>query len=292
LQSQRHRGVDAIESSRTCWTATTIMSGLPQELIDRIIDQVDDRISLRACSLVSSRWSPRSRKHLFAQVELASINDLRRWCARIRPGPSGLSSLVEHLTLSESHPPSTSPSPSWLHPSILTNAAPHFQSFSALRALEVRRWCMTTDRTSLVIHSLGSSIKNVTRLTLGDVTVHPSTLTMFIGHFPHLDNLSISTVRLAMTLEGTGDSHREFRGEIVPTHPRGKFSASGIPMYQVPMVFKAITLLKPRFYRITLDFDIYGSWRKYWPLVKACATSLEELQILTDATSERTHLDL
>jgi len=296
LQSQRHRGVDAIESSRTCWTATTIMSGLPQELIDRIIDHVDDRISLRACSLVSSRWSPRSRKHLFAQVELASISDLQRWCTRIRPGPSGLSSLVEHLTLSEchdiDHPSSMSPSPSWLHPSILTNAAPHFQSFSALRALEIRRWRMATDRILLVIHSLGSSIKNVTRLTLGNVTVHPSTLTMFIGYFPHLDDLSISAVKLPMTLEGTGDSHREFHGEIVPTHPRGEFSASDIPVYQVPEVFKAITLLEPRFHRVTLDFDSYGSWRKYWPLIEACAGWLEELQILTDATSERTHLDL
>ena len=268
------------------------MSGLPQELIDRIIDQVDDRISLRACSLVSSRWSPRSRKHLFAQVELASTRDLQRWRTHIRPGPSGLSSLVEHLTLSESFLSSIRPSPSWLHSSILTDAAPHFQSFSALRALEVRRWCIATDRTLLVIHSLGSSIKNVTRLSLRNIAVHPSALTMFIDYFPHLDDLSISTIKLAVTLEGTGDSHREFHSEIVPTHPRGKFSVSGIPVYQVPKVFKAITVLKPQFYRITLDFNSYGSWRKYWPLVEACAGSLEELQILTDATSERTHLDL
>jgi len=151
---------------------------------------------------------------------------------------------------------------------------------------------MTTDLISLVIHSLGSSIKNVTRLKLGNVTVHPSTLTMFIGHFPHLDDLSISVVGLPMTLEGTGDSHRDFLGEIITTHPRGKFSASGIPVYQVPKIFKAITLLEPRFHRVTLDFDSYGSWRIYWPLIGACAGSLEELQILTDATGERTHLDL
>jgi len=268
------------------------MSRLPQELIDRIIDYVYDRISLRACSLVCSRWSPRSRKHLFAQVEFASISDLRRWCARIHPGPSGLSSLVEHLTLSESHLSPTLPSPSWLHSSILTDAAPHLHSFSALRTLEARRWRMTTDLISLVIHSLGSSIKNVTRLKLGNVTVQPSTLTMLIGHFPHLDDLSISAVELPTTLEDTSGSHREFRGEIVPTHPRGKFSASDIPAYQVPLVFKSIILLEPRFHRVTLDFDSYGSWRKYWLLIRACAGSLEELQILTDATGERTHLDL
>ena len=36
------------------------MSELLQELICGIIDQIDDRISLGACPLVSSRWSPRS----------------------------------------------------------------------------------------------------------------------------------------------------------------------------------------------------------------------------------------
>ena len=283
---------DAIEMSRARWAATTIMSRLPQELIDRIIDHIRDRKSLKACSLVCSRWSPRSQKHLFVRVEFASIRYLQRWCACIRSGPLGISSLVEHLTLSEDQLSYTLPSPSWLHSSILTNAAPHFQSFSALRALEIRRWRMTTHRISLVIHSFGSSLKNVTRLTLADVTVHPSTLTMFISHFPRLDDLSISVINPPRMLEGTGDSHRGVLGEIFPTHPRGKFSASDISVYQVPEVFKAITLLEPRFHRVTLDCDSYKSWRDYWPLVEACAGSLEELQILTDATGERTHLDL
>ena len=61
--------LQAIETHRTCRTTTTIMPELPQELIDRIIDHVDDTTSLKACSLVCSQWSPRSRKHLFVQVE-------------------------------------------------------------------------------------------------------------------------------------------------------------------------------------------------------------------------------
>jgi len=196
------------------------MSGLPQEFIDRIIDHIRDRKSLKACSLVSSRWSPRSQKHLFVRIEFASIRYLQRWCACIRPRPSGISSLVERLTLSEDQLSFALPSPSWLHSSILTNATPHFQSFSALRALEIRRWRMTTHRISLVIHSFGSSLENVTRLTLKDVTVRPSTLTMFISHFSCLGDLSISVINPPRTLEGTGDSHRGLRGEIVPTHPR------------------------------------------------------------------------
>ena len=57
-------------------------------------------------------------------------------------------------------------------------------------------------------------------------------------------------------------------------------------------IFKAITLLELRFHRVTLAYANYKSWGDYWPLVEACAGSLEELRIITDATGERTHLDL
>jgi len=281
---------NAIGTSRTCWTATTIMSRLPQELIDRIIDHVDDRTNLRACSLVCSRWSHRSRKHLFAQVEFASISDLERWCACIRPGPSGPSSLVERLTLPEKHCSHTLPSSSWLRssmPSTVTDAASHLQSLSALQALEVRRWCMCTTCIVSMLHSFGSSLENVTRLTLRDVVVqvvHPSTLRMFFDHFPRLDDLSISvinlfTVRVSRHLRGVDSA---IRSEIIPAHPRGEFSA-----YQLPGgVFKIIALLEPRFHRVTLSCDSYKSWSGYWPLVEACAESLEELQILANSTGE------
>jgi len=262
------------------------MFRLPQELIDRTIYHVDDRTSLEACSLVCSRWYPRSRKHLFAQVEFASKRDLQHWCACIRPGPSGPSSLVEHLTLSEGYPPLPR-SPPWIVSSTVIDAAPHLQSLSALRALEVRRWCTSTTSVVSMLHFFRSSLRNVTRLTLRNVVVqaiHPSTLTMFFGHFPCLDDLSISvinpyTVRLISLFREVGPA---ICSEIVPTHPREEFSA-----YQVPgKVFKIITLLEPRFHRVILDCDSYKSWSDYWPLVEACAGSLEELQILANSTGE------
>jgi len=273
---------------------TTITSGLPQELIDHIIDHVNDRESLKACSLVCSQWSPRTRKRLFAQVEFASQSDLERWCARINPGPSGLPSLVEDLTLSEYHERLSPGSPLlfWLRSSILTNAAPHFQSFSALRVLEIQRWLMCVGWISSMVHSFGSSLENVTRLTLRDVISYPRTLAMFVSHFPRLDDLSVSVIYLPMILDGAGGLHPGFRGDIVPSHPRGKFSASNISVRTPKGVFEAITLLEPRFRQVTLAHVSYGVWRDYWPLVEACAGLLEELRILADATGEQTHLNL
>jgi len=52
---------------------------------------------------------------------------------------------------------------------------------------------MSTDRVSLILHSFGPSFENVTHLTLGDVILYPLTLAVFVSHFPHLDDLSISS---------------------------------------------------------------------------------------------------
>jgi len=264
------------------------MSGLPQELIDHIIDYVDDRDSLKACSLVCSQWSARSQKHLFVRADFSSTRNLQRWCARIRPGPSGLSSFVEELSISEYHPSSTLPSPSWLHSPILSSAASHFRSFSALRVLEICRWRMSTGRVSSMLHSLGSSLKNVTHLTLHHVDVHPSTLAMFVSRFPCLNHLSISGFPLPMTPDSTGGSHRRSRPDIVPTHPRGEFSVSGawISLQAPKEIFEGITLLEPRFRRVSLTNVSQYAWRDYWPLIEACAGSLEELRILATPTGE------
>jgi len=189
------------------------MSGLPQELIDHIIDHIDDRDSLKACSLVCRQWSAHSRKHLFVEIDFTFVENLRRWCACIRLGLSGPSSLVETLEISGSS--------ASVDPSTLSNGISHLQSFSALRVLMIRRWrVMTADHVSSMVDSFGSSLKNVTRLTLGEIVVHPATLMMFISHFPCLDDLSISTIYLPRALGRTRDPHREPYVGIVPTYQR------------------------------------------------------------------------
>ena len=143
---------------------------------------------------------------------------------------------------------STSPSSPWLRSSILilTDATSHFSVL--FRASGAGGSKMPTDRMPSILHSFGSSLENFTRLTLGNVTIHFLTLGMFVSHFPRLDNLSISAIR---TLDSTGDLYPAFRGEIVPTHPRGKFSVSSLSTYQVPKgVFEAITL-EPRFHQVS-----------------------------------------
>jgi len=80
---------------------TTIVSNLPQELIDDTIDCVDpwDNHTLKACSMVCTQWFVCSQKPLFMRVELRSRANLERWCAHTRPGPLGSSPFVRDLSL-------------------------------------------------------------------------------------------------------------------------------------------------------------------------------------------------
>ena len=266
------------------------MSGLPQELVDQIIDYVNacDRGSLRACSLVCSQWAARSRKHRFAQVKFSSEYSLQRWCSCIRPGPLGPSSLVQDLFISEHYPPSKSYSPApWLRPAVFYQAGPHLESFSGLRVLEIEGWDMPVEIVRSALLFFGSSCKNVTRLALGHVFVQPSTLAMFVSNFPRLNDLSILDVRRSETRGRDDDLYRGFFTEIAPNYPRGEFRARYIWRMDEPKaVFKAITLLKPRFRKVSFGSVANGAWQDYWPLVKACGEALEELRIHATATGE------
>jgi len=53
---------------------------LPQEILDYIADLLHDQPeTLKRCCLVSRSWVPRTRKHLFADIRLRSVDDLRSW---------------------------------------------------------------------------------------------------------------------------------------------------------------------------------------------------------------------
>jgi hypothetical protein len=82
---------------------------LPEELLDHIADLLyDERDALKSCCLVSKSWNPRSRKHLFANVEFLRTENLKSW-KTIFPDPS---TSPAHYTksLSVKHPVIATPS--------------------------------------------------------------------------------------------------------------------------------------------------------------------------------------
>jgi len=266
------------------------MSRLPQELIDKIIDQVYpwDRRALGACSLVCSQWSSRSRKYLFIQVELYSPTDLERWCAHIRPGPQGPSSLVEDLSLLDGRLSMSAPDgTSWFQSSVLSKATTHLRSFSGLRALRIMGWDTVAVSTLIMLRHFDPLPETVTRLTLERMFISPVALLTFISRFPHLDHLFISTIKNHWKVDDTGGLLHESHGSIVPTHPHGEFTAFEVGRFDEPeKIFGGIALLEPQFRRVAFRFILCNMWRSFWPVVEACAESLEELVIEVSSMGE------
>ena len=61
---------------------------LPPELLDHIVDFLHhSEDALKNCCLVSKLWTPRTRKHIFADIQFRTIDDLESWKA-IFPDPS------------------------------------------------------------------------------------------------------------------------------------------------------------------------------------------------------------
>jgi hypothetical protein len=70
--------------------AETIMSSphLPAETLDHIVDHLHDaEDALRNCCLVSKSWVPRTRKHLFAEIDFRTVWVLKSW-KKTFPDPS------------------------------------------------------------------------------------------------------------------------------------------------------------------------------------------------------------
>jgi hypothetical protein len=61
---------------------------LPAEMLDHIVDYLQDtEDALRNCCLVSKSWIPRTRKHLFAEIEFYTTECLESW-KEMFPDPS------------------------------------------------------------------------------------------------------------------------------------------------------------------------------------------------------------
>ena len=61
---------------------------LPPELLDHVVDSLrDSRDALKNCCLASKQWIPRTRKHLFANIQFRTAKDLESW-KTVFPDPS------------------------------------------------------------------------------------------------------------------------------------------------------------------------------------------------------------
>jgi hypothetical protein len=73
-----------------CGPLMTTMSNarLPQEILDYIVDFLhNEPWWLKRCCLVAKSWVPRTRKHIFNKIDIASLDDLEAWW-KVFPDPN------------------------------------------------------------------------------------------------------------------------------------------------------------------------------------------------------------
>ena len=158
---------------------------IPQEIIDEIVDHAaDDKAtrvaSLQGCSLISSQWLYRSRKHLFHKMWFSDTN-FPKWCEEIQPGDGGPS---PHVIVLHYHA-------NFTEAGQLAKHYIHFSSFTNLQKLHLRATPIhgfTDEELSMCFKEMGRSVRSVSlracKMTIND-------LVSFVRHFVKLERLSL-----------------------------------------------------------------------------------------------------
>jgi len=160
---------------------------LPQELIDKIIDEVAwnySRHTLYACSLVQKRWVRRSREHLFQSLSLYRMDDFEHWIKSIPPSPNSLHHHVRDLSYRQGS--------AILGPKQLLDLYPnHFTSFTRLETLQIFDLSLRRFTPTSMERAFGPVGGSVRELVANDITLTPNSLLMLLVHFPRLQALRI-----------------------------------------------------------------------------------------------------
>ena len=164
---------------------------LPQELVDTVIDELKEDVgSLRACSLVSKPWVYRSRKHLFATVNLPTFL-LRRWHVRVPANSEEPLDPHQHVRSLSLYP--ATPSAAFGIPETFID---HLSSFHQVSTLTITSslWEEWTDAFSdgpLVARYFGGFGRALRKLELARVYLNMVALKALLGVFPQLDEILI-----------------------------------------------------------------------------------------------------
>lgn len=154
------------------------MERIPQELVDKLIDElVDDAKSLRTCCLISRRWVGRSRRHLFRLLTFPRTDKFTSY-RNMFPIDHSVNSHVRALVIAQ----------------VPYSGLEHFKAFRGLESLIlvdiVNRPMEGQDTIGFLAEGFGATL-SIKSLKLIQWRVSPTTLMEFICRFPSLKELII-----------------------------------------------------------------------------------------------------
>jgi hypothetical protein len=174
------------------------MERVPQELVDKFIDELkDDDQSLRVCSLISSRWVDRSRHHLFQKVVFMTAQQFARYC-NLFPTDHRVQSYIRGVALVQRR------REPWVTKQVLHHGLEHLNVFRALESLILDGITNGSMQSCSAIEALANDFEtaapSVKSLKLVHWRVSPIPLVEFICRFPSLDNLIVKDMAFLVGL--------------------------------------------------------------------------------------------
>ncbi|KAF9781847.1 hypothetical protein BJ322DRAFT_1162006 [Thelephora terrestris] len=234
--------------------------GLPQELLDEIIDHLaDDPTSLRRCSIAASNFLPTCRRHLFKRIVFRPHN-LPAWKVTF-PNPSTCPAAYTHEMRIH------------LAPSAPIQLAEYMPYFSNVRDLtliggrcEVRDW----------IPSLGRLPTSIRSLTMKFASITNAQVLEIMEQLPNLDDISLSAFREAgLTAEA---------GEILRGRYSGKLDLLLMEDFHAGIVRSLLKAPEGLGFRsIKALCNTEDDFPVYVDLVASCQDTLVDLDISVSA---------
>jgi hypothetical protein len=242
--------------------------GLPQELVDKIIDLVASRErntkvrDLKSCSLTARSWTCRSQRYILESITIPSFDHLLKWGSEINPTSGGISSYVRTITLCDDL--------TWqFSPDILAQLEHHLAAFDRLESLHLKGFHLYSGirDSELIPKWFGRFSNKLKTLSLESCSLSPNAFQSVLHLFPLLDNVSINDDCHAVVNTESDRVLKRYPGDV--THFRGSL-VTGISTLQE---FLPCLLMVPlQFHRLVCVFNGEGH-----QIVSACAPTLQIL---------------
>ena len=242
------------------------MERIPQELVDKFIDELEnDNHGLCVCSLISRRWVDRSRRHLFQRIGFPALRVFARYCA-LFPAEHGVHSYVRGVTITQ---PCQRP---WVNRQTLLFGLEHINAFRKLESLTligITNGSMAgSDTMKALADAFETIAPSIKTMRLFRWRVSPTALVEFICRFPSLDNLAIGDMDYLVGLPGWKypSAFPPFAGYFEFTDGNGRGPAEKF--------LRLLSRLPLRFREVSIDVGFSGTPDPLIAILEKCSPVL------------------
>ena len=173
------------------------MRTFPQELVDRIIDELADLNDYQTChiapySLISRAWVTHTQRHCFEHILFDGPEELEKWRRKIEPDPAGVSRHARRLVLTDI--------------ATLETFETHIRAFTHVEEAEITE-CDFILSPSVVEYftPMGSSL---VELLIGEGETTSSIITSLLAALPKLKKFTALEVKVIDDADGANLTSR------------------------------------------------------------------------------------